>query len=361
MEAPSKRLVDTIYEAIGDDAAYAAVPVLIASELRSDAGWVQEHDLAGALIIGANHGVNPDIAGPYERHYHRLDPWLCAAKRAPLDTAFCLERHVSQRAYEQSEIYNDLVRKNGDFFHAVGLVLGTASGVTAIAMHRVRTHASFEPQAERFLDALQPHLKRMTETRRRLARTREVAGARWVALDELASAVLIVTGRRSFVYANRAANELLSTSQVLRISPSGCVRLEPGDLDHRLTRALIQATGRLHGVSTTIQVDREPLLPMNLRVDPLRTPWREPLAVISVQDGERVLQARIGAASAIFGFSAAECALLEALLRGRSIIQHADARGIRLATARTQLHSLLTKSGTGRQSELVATVAALAS
>ncbi len=55
----------------------------------------------------------------------------------------------------------------------------------------------------------------------------------------------------------------------------------------------------------------------------------------------------------LFRFTAAESRLAMALLAGAEAAEYATANGVSLATVRTQLRSLLAKTGTRRQAELV--------
>jgi len=76
---------------------------------------------------------------------------------------------------------------------------------------------------------------------------------------------------------------------------------------------------------------------------------------------ERALDAAAAAALArqAWRLSPAEAALLLALLQGRTPQDFADARGVRIRTVRAQMSTLLLKTGTARQQELVALVARL--
>ncbi len=54
-----------------------------------------------------------------------------------------------------------------------------------------------------------------------------------------------------------------------------------------------------------------------------------------------------------FGLSAAEARLARGLAQGESLESYADAQGVKRTTVRTQLQSVLRKSGIGTQRDLV--------
>ena len=70
-------------------------------------------------------------------------------------------------------------------------------------------------------------------------------------------------------------------------------------------------------------------------------------------------EAAVALARQSYRLSPAEAELLQALMRGQTPQDFADARGVRISTVRTQLSSLLFKTRTQRQQDLVALVARL--
>lgn len=61
----------------------------------------------------------------------------------------------------------------------------------------------------------------------------------------------------------------------------------------------------------------------------------------------------------LFGLSAAEARLTRALCQGHSLEEYACDQGLKLPTVRTQLRSVLAKTGTGRQATLIRLVAGI--
>jgi DNA-binding CsgD family transcriptional regulator len=80
----------------------------------------------------------------------------------------------------------------------------------------------------------------------------------------------------------------------------------------------------------------------------------EAIVMVLVNDESNPVQAEPETIQALFGFTNAETRLAAALLRGVSIDAFAVQRGISIKTVRTQLASLFAKTGTRRQTDLVA-------
>lgn len=59
----------------------------------------------------------------------------------------------------------------------------------------------------------------------------------------------------------------------------------------------------------------------------------------------------------LYGFTAAEADLAERLLQGQALSEASEARGVMVSTGRSQLNSMLAKTGVRRQGELLAMLA----
>ncbi len=78
-----------------------------------------------------------------------------------------------------------------------------------------------------------------------------------------------------------------------------------------------------------------------------------PCAMIFATDPEAIAAPAIISLQKQFGMTAAEAVLTRELLKGDGIIAAAGRIGIAVPTARTQLSSVLTKTGAKRQTELI--------
>src|SRR5262249_23985147 len=98
--------------------------------------------------------------------------------------------------------------------------------------------------------------------------------------------------------------------------------------------------------------------PLNLLVAPLRASLAPEATaraqvVVFVTDPEEIPFAPVERLQHYLGLTQAEAALVLWLVQGRRVEDAADELGISVNTARTQLKRALTKTGTGRQAELV--------
>jgi DNA-binding CsgD family transcriptional regulator len=96
---------------------------------------------------------------------------------------------------------------------------------------------------------------------------------------------------------------------------------------------------------------------LRLIIAPLHVAELAGCAAIWVMNGHSVGVPSEKMLSVLFGLSPAEARLARGLLLGRTPDEHARHAGVGVATVRTQLHSIFSKTGVRRQAELVALLA----
>ena len=178
------------------------------------------------------------------------------------------------------------------------------------------------------------------------------------AFDMLDFALLIVTDEGRVEYRNRQAAALLRNGQGgLRIVGSK-LSANPGKPRDTLAAAIRLACTELTAGGVCLS---QPGVPperwLRLAVAPVyfgsaaRGATRA--AVWIVNNGPPALPSE-ELLGALFGLTRAEARLARGVLTGSSAGEYANQVGVRMATIRTQLHSIFIKTGVTRQAELVA-------
>ena len=135
-----------------------------------------------------------------------------------------------------------------------------------------------------------------------------------------------------------------------------------GEVDHAALRALFQQS--LQGRSGCVELPGTEggLLLVTLPLSDLAALGlchRAPGIAWVVLERSLCGEAAVALARQAYRLSPSEADLLLALMRGQTPQDFADARGSRISTVRTQMSSLLAKTRTQRQQDLVALVARL--
>ena len=178
------------------------------------------------------------------------------------------------------------------------------------------------------------------------------------AFDMLDFALLIVTDEGRVEYRNRQAAVLLRNGQGgLRLF-GGRLSANPGKPRDTLEAAIrLACTGLQAGGVCLAQPGVPAERWMRLAVAPVYFGGAERgatrAAVWIVNNGPPALPSE-EMLGALFALTRAEARLACGMLTGRSVSEYAQRAGVRMATIRTQLHSIFVKTGVTRQAELVA-------
>jgi len=178
------------------------------------------------------------------------------------------------------------------------------------------------------------------------------------ALDMLDYAVVLVNAEARIEFRNRPAAALLRKPDCPLGAADGTLVAKPRAARAELrqaiahscagrgARALRLASGELAGQAW-----------LRLIIAPLHAAEVAGCSAVWVLNGQSVGVPGEGMLSVLFGLSPAEARLARSLLLGRTPEEHARHAGVGVATVRTQLHSIFSKTGARRQAELVALLA----
>jgi len=178
------------------------------------------------------------------------------------------------------------------------------------------------------------------------------------ALDMLDCALLIVTVEGDLQYRNRLAAALLTAGHGGLRVVGGALSASAGKVREALDQAIGLACAELQPTGLCLpQPDTPPERWLRLAVAPIyfggssrsatsAAVWIVNAGSLSLPSDELL--------AALFGFSRAEARLARAVLTGCSAGDYARQAGVRVATVRSQLHSIFVKTGVRRQAQLVA-------
>lgn len=178
------------------------------------------------------------------------------------------------------------------------------------------------------------------------------------AFDMLDYAVLLVDGACRIEFRNHLAAALMCKPDCPLESANGVLatRARAARAELRQAVGAACAGGAAHGMRlerTGSAYERW----LRLIIAPLHTAEFSGCAAVWIVNGQSAGVPGERMLSVLFGLSPAEARLARSLLVGRTPEEHAQHADVRIATVRTQLHSIYSKTATRRQAELVALLA----
>ncbi len=365
-EADVERLISLAYEAVLDDGALQRL--VHAMDRHLDGAYVQihAHDQDARTNLGGFYAHHPDeFMQQYVDYYERFNPVTPHLLAAPIGQLLRTEQLVDMEALKASEYYNDWLLPQEDSAIGTGAVLLRDSGRMLIAgIHlRAKDVEHKMDKAQHLLRRLNPHLVRVMELRRGVARLRGAEEGYRHLLDTVPDVVVHLDNRAKVIWMNKAGEWLCAHVPGFRVD--AWARLHTGDsaMDGRI---LETCQARHMQVRTVILDCRQhigALVAGHVMGAPELGPgWgaleSEVCATLTLhmagqaQNWHSVVQH--------FALSPAEAALAHDLVRGATLEECAAARNTSIHTVRNQLRALLGKTDTNRQSELVGLLAPFA-
>lgn len=299
---------------------------------------------------------DPHFQGNYVEHYHGLDTFAHAIRGLAPGAAVTDSMVMPKSVRRSGEFYADWLRPQRH---------DSCLGATVLAEDGWQVKF-FMPSREEFTQThldlyrtLAPHLMRAVQLGHRLERSRLSEEATAASLNCFDQGVILVDNACHVLFANPAAEATFGAGNGLRLLHR-TLRAE-SQADTTILQGLIQACGRDMVVASGghLRIARSSgRLPLSLLVIPLRNKpsWigrRRPAAIIFVSDPAIQHEPDTGQLQRLFGLTRAEADFVVETLRGDGMQAVAERLGIKVGTARTHLHRVLSKTGTTRQADLV--------
>jgi PAS domain-containing protein/DNA-binding CsgD family transcriptional regulator len=264
---------------------------------------------------------------------------------------------VPEALLRRNEWYNDYLLKAGIDDGVGARLFANRSHVVYFGIHHGTDQPPFATDRAAALQALVKPLRQAARLCVELHNLGWKSSVALRALDQLGAAVIIADSDGRMIQANRAAERVLQRGDGLRIQ-NGKLRAldvsESAGLEAAIAAAAVeQKTAAAIGRMRVRRHDGR--LPYLLTVAPLGadlTVYGRPLAMIVLTDPDECSLSDRNLAE-FFGLSPAESRLAVALLAGKKLSEVAMEFGVQITTLRTQLSSILRKTGVTRQIDLI--------
>lgn len=300
----------------------------------------------------------------YVAHYYKLNPWSGLLQNAPMAPSVVWGHEwVPLDRLKRTEFYADWVKPQGDIVTGFASTLFRDSDRFLLLAANVSVEKLDEGElAADSFRILGPHLRRAFELWRRLENQNFVQNGIELALNKLSSAVFIVDENGKIIFENNRASHLCRTGNLVRVLPNGSIAFRPDENERNVTKYFGEIKRPGHRTPPLmIRLYAASGAPIALFISPI---VQEPGDVRSKHslpshyvffliDLSAEPKTSAESLSTFLRISNAEALLAIALLQDKTIADHANERGISPLTARAQLKSLMQKTETRRQSELV--------
>lgn len=355
-------LIEAIYGAVVTPASWAGVLQKLtvhfdgASAALGVLGSTNQHELVHCDgIIG-----DPDMQARYRTYYGQFDPWPRERARRPVGEVAITSQIYDLEHTRDSPFVNE-------YFIPAGLVdsIGTAllrddQNFALLGIQRSARRGTFSRAEAEAFSRFVPHLTTALRVHRNLGGLKRSDGLTELLLDRLATGVIAVGQGGTVVYANAAGERMLARRDGIALD-EGVLTTRDHRARDRLAWLLAEVLAPEPGPGGIVRVRRAGgasgyamlVAPLRRELGTETLPWPFSGAIVLIRDEELALQTLPDQLRALYGLSIEQARLLQALLDGATLLEHAERAGVRPTTARFHLRHVLHKTGTASQSQLM--------
>jgi DNA-binding CsgD family transcriptional regulator len=299
----------------------------------------------------------------YRAHYRRVDYVLDAVERGPVGLVRGGEALVALNA--RSEFNADWLRPNkmqdGLFVRLTDGPLPTCFLVATAKQDRLfatREHVQL-------ISALVPHLQQALCTQNHLKDLVHKANDIAEAVDNIRHGVFVVGRAAAVIYLNRVAEDIVAVGDGPFVRAGRLGIRSPSD-DATLQRDIANALGdeshaRYGGSLLCPRAGDKRAYVIHVLPFTSATPdARDSRALVIVIDPERQGEPEPALLRRLYGLTRAEAEVALRVMRGEGLKPISDEMSLSVATLKTHLQHVFTKTGTHRQAELVRLLMAIA-
>ena len=327
---------------------------------------VASHRRIGGPVLAVTHRLDPAAEGVLRARYSQVDsnPLMGAMRRLPVLSPVWRDAVMPEKDYLSSGLFQDVFRQQGLQHAAISCLAREGRLLIASGVLR-RNSAEFDAHHLLLYQRLLPHLRQALEIAARFSDLSLQRDHACMVADATESGIFLVDWTGSILFCNQVAERILRHADGLRQRHGVLGAVHPGEA-RRLLRLMRAAAMRLDMHGGGLRISRAEaggfwgvvVLPAPSTLVSLALgPFNSGCALIVVVDlAARPVPPEQRLAQ-MLGLTEAEARLAAALLRGHRPEDIAAERGVSIATVRTQLRSIFSKTGTRTQSELMRTLA----
>jgi DNA-binding CsgD family transcriptional regulator/PAS domain-containing protein len=304
-----------------------------------------------------------EIDQTYEASYRYTDPIRLAFLRNPRVGYIEGEDLITHEDLVKTDLYQTVAAPHGLAHFSLIVTSISPRRSEVISVWRAAGRRILEPQHRQLMEALLPHMQNVLNIRRALGLLEDRVRTAEAMLDANANATILLNDAGCLVYMNQAAQQLALDSDGFSIRDNRPVPTNPSRRAE--FAALVAACTNQDSPSSggALTLERRPnKRPLQLVITPLRLadPHRRGVrALIMATDPDKTVIFPDDILRQLYGLTPAETEVANGLLTGFSVEEIAQIRKVSITTLRSQMSSLLSKTGAKRQSDLIRLLAML--
>jgi DNA-binding CsgD family transcriptional regulator len=334
---------------------------------ESNVGVFIAADTSSGLAVLAAGGQRDTIArvSAYNQQYAQTDPFRPAViRRCRMQNpvaVYAEDELIPSEKFLQTEIYRGLLGPANLRYAAITILACTVRGLDAISLWRTPEEGPMGTDSRRLLELLIPHVQIALKMHRALGAAEQRQASAEAMANASPTAMFVLTKDGLVQHWNTAAESLVRDNDVLTLTNGHLTARCEEDRD-ALIKLFRDAVSPSYSMSKTtpshvLSLQRgSGKRPLQLLAAPLPETHRQRShadLLVLVSDPEKPASFPDDLLHALFGLTPAEVEVANGLLMGYSPEEIGCLRRVSVSTVRQQVKSMLDKTGTNRQSDMV--------
>jgi DNA-binding CsgD family transcriptional regulator/PAS domain-containing protein len=269
---------------------------------------------------------------------------------------------MAEEEFQKSRFYKQWVEPQGLRDGCIAKFVQTAERIGLVAFITRADRDVINAEERRFLQLLSPHLRRAALIGDLLDQSLIAVSAYRAALDGFSTPVLLTDGSGRLKHANAAADDMLRLAEGLSLVAGQVIATSPhakAALADAMARAGAEGGAELGGRGIGIPLTGPGMRPAVAHVLPLarsevRTSLGPASVALFVARGTSHVPPTDSILVTLFDLTPAEARVMALVAPRRSLPEMAETLSVSANTVKTHLGRIYSKTGTTRQSELIA-------
>ena len=357
-------MLEVLYSAFLEDEQWEVFLQLLSRHSQSAVSVFLAADSRLGVSCRAQGGSGPDNkvdAFAYNERYVQNDPFRGPCLRDPRPRIVQGDDLLPNEALLHTELYRDLLAPHSFRYATLILLTLKLRRIEIITVWRTIDQGQMDKDSNRLLNLLFPHIQRALEVRQVLGIARQRQAGAEVIADASSTATFLVTQKGHIVHSNAPASSFVADGDALTVQKG---ILTPKDEGSRraLNKILLTASQSIFA-PPVVSPNLALLLPRSGGQKPLQL-LATPLPVnqrllagadvlVLISDPDKNVRFPDNILRGMYGLTSAEVEVASGFLMGYSLHEIACLRRVSIGTTRNQFKTIMSKTSTNRQSELV--------
>lgn len=361
-----EKILDLIYDAAADNDLWPHALTAVADLTHSEGGILfGQSYTAQRIYFDFNGRLNEDCNRAYQER-HMQNPWSRYMESQPTGRLVLSDEAVSLGELQRSAFFDEVLRPQEIAHNGMIALAARDDFRAAFNMCRSARRGMFDPDEQRLLEWLSPHLCRSVTLGFRIDGYLAMQQAAFDVLDRLADGIAVLDRKARVLFVNAAARRMAEEG-VLRLHQS--VGTHSSAHSQRLNELIRSALQGAAGGTMSLPRQLDGRL-LTILVSAIRSKDLGRLSDAGVKDAAVLLfvvdpakrrSIPLGQIMDAYGLTHAEARVALAASSGNTVLETAQSLKLSPNTIKTHLRRVFAKTATGRQAELAGLIASIGS